>query len=109
MVARFDIVLERSGDLDENESATLKAGEHIVLRQEDGGPLHATTSSGLVLGIVPAAEAEKLQGGGFNGHIRTLQRTPGTSLVRNITIRFTAGEKTLLQPVGQYTTLIPCI
>ena len=85
-----------------NESSTLKAGEEVVLRQEEGGPLEATTSAGLVLGIVPAAEAEKILEGGFIGHIRTLQRKPGTALIRSITIRFTAAEKALIQPLGEY-------
>jgi hypothetical protein len=105
MVARFDIVLERSGELDENQSSKLKTGSVITIRQEAGGALEAITSEGLVLGTVPLAEAEKIQGGGFVGHIRTLQRQPGSSLIRSITIRFTAGEKALIQPVGEYYLL----
>ncbi|KAL4531854.1 hypothetical protein Ndes2437B_g02292 [Nannochloris sp. 'desiccata'] len=98
MVARFDILLERSAELDKIDSFILKAGDKIALKQEEGGPLEAVTSTGLVLGTVPAAEAEKIQGGGFVGHVRTLQRNPGTSLIRNITVRF-APEKALIQPV----------
>jgi hypothetical protein len=101
MVARFDIVLERSSELNEDESSGLKAGVEVLLRHEEGGPLEAITSSGLMLGTVPSAEAEKIQGGGFNGHIRTLQRIPGTSTIRSITVRFTAGEKAFIQPVGE--------
>lgn len=105
MVARFDILLERSAELDKIDSFILKAGDEIALKQEEGGPLEAVTSTGLVLGTVPAAEAEKIQGGGFVGHVRTLQRNPGTSLIRNITVRF-APEKALIQPVGKYLILV---
>jgi len=102
MLARFDILLERLSELDEIESCSLRAGDEVELKQEDGGPLEAATSTGLVLGTIPAAEAEKIQVGGFKGHIRTLQRNSETSLIQNITVRFTAGEKSLVQPVGKY-------
>jgi hypothetical protein len=106
MLARFDILLERSSELNEIESFTLKAGDEVALKQEDGGPLEASTSTGLVLGTVPAAEAEKIQVGGYKGYIRTLQKNPGTSLIRDITVRFRADEKSMVEPVGKYFIVV---
>ena len=100
MEARLDVQLENSASLAEASTAALKAGLQVSIRECDGGHLTVETTDGLPLGSVPDGQAAKLREGQYNGHIRTIKRNSGTSIVEYILIRFVLHDNSL-RPAGE--------